>query len=134
MKLHLKPIVDTKLPFEGEGLVIENPISFLGDINPETGVLVQPDSKMRGENISGRILFAPEGRGSTVGSYVLYALKSNRKHPLAIIMHKAEPIIITGAIISGIPLLEGMPWDFYNEPRILGKVTVYPGGWVEIVE
>ncbi|MCE4606797.1 MAG: DUF126 domain-containing protein [Desulfurococcales archaeon] len=134
MKLLLKPIVDTDSPLEGEGLVIEKPVSFLGDVDPEMGILVQPDSRMNGEPLSRRVLFAPEGRGSTVGSYVLYALKSNGKHPLAIVMHKAEPIVITGAVISGIPLLEGMPWNFYNEPRILSKVVVNPGGWVEIIE
>jgi predicted aconitase with swiveling domain len=134
MKIHLKPIVDTASPIVGEGIVVENPISFLGDVDPISGILVQPDSEMRGEKISNRVLFAPEGRGSTVGSYILYALKSNGNQPLALVMHKAEPIIITGAVISNIPLLEGMPRDFYSKPRIIKRVKIFPGGQVEIFE
>ncbi len=130
----MKPIVDTSTIIEGGGLVVENPISFLGDVDPETGVLVQPDSRVKGEIVSNRVLFAPEGRGSTVGSYIMYALKFNRKQPLALVMHKAEPIIITGAVISDIPLLDGMPRDFYGTPRLLRKVIIEPGGWVEIYE
>ncbi len=120
----VKPIVDAGKPVEGEGLVVEKPISFLGDVDPDTGVLRMPDSKMRGSPLKGRILFAPYGRGSTVGSYIMYALRRNGVNPHAIVMHKAEPIIITGAVISGIALYEGMPLEFYSKPRYLIRVLI----------
>jgi len=120
----VKPIVDAGKPVEGEGLVVEKPISFLGDVDPDTGVLRMPDSEMRGSPLKGRILFAPYGRGSTVGSYIMYALRRNGVNPHAIVMHKAEPIIITGAVISGIALYEGMPLEFYSKPRYLRRVLI----------
>ena len=58
-----------------------------------------------GRSIVGRILVIGRARGSTVGSYIIYALKQNGKAPKAIIVAgEPDPIIITGAILAGIPL------------------------------
>jgi len=130
----IKPIVDTQTIITAPGVVVEKPVSFLGDVDKDSGVLVQPDSKLRGTRLTGKVFFAPTGRGSTVGSYIIYALKTSGLSPAAIVMHKAEPIIITGAVISGIPLFEGMPIEFYRKPRIIDKVTIKPGGVVEVFE
>ena len=48
----------------------------------------------------------PYGKGSTVGSYVLYALSRNGHAPAAIINTEAEAIIATGAIIGKIPMID----------------------------
>jgi predicted aconitase with swiveling domain len=56
--------------------------------------------------IAGRVLAFPYGKGSTVGSYVLYALSRNGHAPAAIINEEAEPIIVTGAIIGKIPMVD----------------------------
>jgi predicted aconitase with swiveling domain len=134
LRYEVKPIVDTETIITAPGVVVEKPISFLGDVDKETGKLVQPDSELRGADLSGKILFAPFGRGSTVGSYIMYALKTSGLNPAAIVMHKAEPIIITGAVISGIPLFDGMPLEFYSRPRVIRKVVIRPGGVVEVFE
>jgi hypothetical protein len=46
-----------------------------------------------------------------VGSYILYALQKNGVAPAAIINEEAEPIIVVGAIIAGIPMVDrlGVP-------------------------
>jgi hypothetical protein len=59
-----------------------------------------------GKSIAGTVLAFPYGKGSTVGSYVLYALSQNGHAPAAIINAEAEPIIATGAIIGGIPMVD----------------------------
>jgi predicted aconitase with swiveling domain len=41
-----------------------------------------------------------------VGSYVLLQLKKNGVAPCAIINEEAEPIVVVGAIISGIPMAD----------------------------
>ena len=48
----------------------------------------------------------PEGKGSTVGSYVLYNLKRNGKAPLAIVNKECETIVAVGCIISEIPCVD----------------------------
>ncbi|WP_297438317.1 DUF126 domain-containing protein [Thermococcus sp.] len=93
---------------EGELVVSKKPLSFLGGVDPETGVVTDAESDIKGQNIAGKVLAFPRGKGSTVGSYVIYALKKNGKAPRAIIVGEAETIVATGAIIAEIPMVDGI--------------------------
>lgn len=90
----------------GPALVTGQAISFLGNVNPETGVVVDPSHELFGESIAGKVLVFPGGKGSTVGSYVIYQLKKRGLAPVAMINLVSEPIVAVGAIISGIPLVD----------------------------
>ena len=91
---------------EGELIVSSEAISFLGGVDPETGVVIDPNHELKGESIKGKVLFIPGGKGSTVGSYVIFQMMKNNTAPKAIICLKAEPIIATGAIMSDIPMVD----------------------------
>ena len=106
MKLKGREIVGGRA--EGELIVSRKPLSFLGGVDPETGVITDAESDIRGQSIAGKILAFPRGKGSTVGSYIIYALKKNGKAPKAIIVGEAETIVATGAIISEIPMVDGV--------------------------
>ncbi len=67
--------------------------------------------ELRGTSIAGTVLVFPQGKGSTVGSYVLYQLKRNEKAPAAIINAVSETIVAVGAIISNIPLIDKLEVD-----------------------
>ena len=90
-------------------LVCNRPLSFLGGVDPSTGKIMDDEQNVRGEKVADRILVFPRGRGSTVGSYVIYELKCNGLAPAGIINLEAEPIIATGAIMSGIPMIDRIP-------------------------
>ena len=96
----------------GELLVSSEPLSFLSGVDPETGIVVERGHPLEGQSIAGRVLAFPYGKGSTVGSYVIYALKQNSLAPAAIINTEAEPIIAVGAIIAGIPMVDRLPAEF----------------------
>ena len=91
---------------KGELIISNEPISFLGGVNPETGEIIDPNHELKGEIIKDKILFIPGGKGSTVGSYVIFQMKKNKTAPKAIICLEAEPIIATGAIMSDIPMVD----------------------------
>lgn len=95
----------------GAALVTEEPISFLGNVNPETGIVIDPGHELYGQCVSGKVLIFPCGKGSTVGSYVIYQLKKRGLAPVAMINIRSEPIVAVGAIISGIPLVDRVPDD-----------------------
>jgi len=95
----------------GPALVTGMAISFLGNVDPGTGVVVDPGHELYGQKISGKVLIFPRGKGSTVGSYVIYQLKKRGLAPAAMINLHSEPIVAVGAIISGIPLVDGVPAD-----------------------
>ena len=53
--------------------------------------------------------------GSTVGSYVIYAICKNNLGPKAIICEKADSMLVTGCAISEIPLIDGICFSkFFN--------------------
>ncbi|MDN5309481.1 MAG: mevalonate 5-phosphate dehydratase small subunit [Methanolobus sp.] len=96
---------------EGQVLLTREAISFLGNVDPKTGVIVEPKHELFGQCIKDRVLVFPHGKGSTVGSYVLYQLIKNNVAPAAMINSESEPIVAVGAIISGIPLVDRMEQD-----------------------
>ena len=90
----------------GELLKTDAPISFLGGVDPKTGIIIDKSHPLCGTSITGKVLAFPQGKGSTVGSYVLYALARNNTAPKAIINVECETIIATGAVIAGIPTVD----------------------------
>jgi len=91
---------------KGKTIVTEEGISFYGGVDPDTGVVAEVGHPLEGQSIAGKILVFPQGKGSTVGSYILYRLKKNGKAPLAIINKECETIVAVGAIISEIPCVD----------------------------
>ena len=93
----------------GEALVSSMPISFLGGVDPRTGVVVEKGHDLEGLCVAGKVLCFPHGKGSTVGSYVLLALRRRGLAPLALVNEVADPIVVVGAIIARIPMVVGVP-------------------------
>jgi len=89
---------------KGEVIKIDEPLSFLGGVNGSTG-----DINVRDGNVAGKILVFPKGKGSTVGSFVMYDLMVHGKQPAAVINESAEVIVATGAVISSIPMVDQIP-------------------------
>ena len=91
---------------EGEALVSKEPLGFYGCVNPKTGVVIEKGHELEGKSVKGKILVFPCGKGSTVGSYVLYGLAANKVAPKAIINKETETIVATGVILGGIPCVD----------------------------
>ena len=96
---------------EGEALVSADPVSFYGGVDPETGVVVEPGHAVEGECITGKVFVFPTGKGSTVGSYVIYRMSKLGTAPAALVNSETEAIIATGCVISGIPLVDKLDRD-----------------------
>jgi predicted aconitase with swiveling domain len=95
----------------GEILKTKDGISFYGGVNGDTGIVEQEGHELKGQSIAGKILVFPEGKGSTVGSYILYRLKKNGKAPAAIVNKTCETIVAVGCIISEIPCIDQIDLD-----------------------
>lgn len=117
---------------KGEVLISRDPISFLGSVDPKTGIVLEEKHTLVGKSIKDKVLIFPYGKGSTVGSYVMYQLKKSGAAPVAIINLETEPIVAVGAIISKIPLvdmLEKNPYDYLKD----GDLVIVNGneGYIE---
>ena len=117
---------------EATGSVLRStePISFYGAVDIETGEFIEDDHQLEGENVSDRVLVFPRGKGSTVGSYVLYGLAQRGNAPAAIVNAETETIVATGAILGEIPCVDGIDvtdledGDRVNVDADEGTVTV----------
>lgn len=103
-ELRGRPIVPGSA--RGIALVSKKPISFLGGVDPDSGVIVERDHDLKGVCVKERVLCFPHGHGSTVGSYVLYSLEKNGVGPKAIINTVADPVVVVGATIADIPMVD----------------------------
>ncbi len=91
---------------QGVALVSKDPVGFYGSINIKTGMVIEKGHVLEGKCVKDTILVFPCGKGSTVGSYVIYGLKKNGVAPKAIINKETETIVATGVILAGIPCVD----------------------------
>jgi predicted aconitase with swiveling domain len=91
---------------KAEALMSSKPISFLGGVDPADGKIIEKNHDLCGECIRDKVLCFPYGHGSTVGSYVLYSLAKKHLSPKAIINQIADPVVVVGAIIADIPMID----------------------------
>lgn len=107
-----------------DAIVTKDPISFLGGVDPKTGIVIDKNNELFDKCITDKILVMPSGKGSTVGSYVIYQMAKNNTAPKAIICQNAEPIIAIGAIISKIPMVDNPNVDIVATVSDNDNITV----------
>jgi predicted aconitase with swiveling domain len=91
---------------EGEAVVLDEPFSFLGELDPNTGKIASPLSRQFGQDLRGKVIVTPTGKGSSMGPVISwYAMKAGN-NPAAIICLQAEAILASAAIIAGIPMID----------------------------
>jgi phosphomecalonate degydratase small subunit len=91
---------------KGVAIVSHEPIGFYGGINIKTGIVIEKGHPLEGRSVKDKILVFPCGKGSTVGSYVIYGIKKNGVAPAGIINKETETIVATGVILAGIPCVD----------------------------
>ena len=96
---------------KAEAIVSKEPIGFYGGINAKTGIVIEKGHELEGKSVTGKVLVFPCGKGSTVGSYVIYGLVKNGVGPVAIINKETETIVATGVILADIPCVDGIDID-----------------------
>ncbi|MHB8695148.1 MAG: cis-3-hydroxy-L-proline dehydratase [Solirubrobacteraceae bacterium] len=114
-------------------------ISFMGGIDPATGVVVDTHHPLRGRSVAGTIMAIPGGRGSCAGSLTLFELLMNGHAPRALVFRRPEAILALGDIISlalferGIPIVR-LPGNAYDAladvpcARVDGASVIVPAG------
>ncbi len=113
---------------EGRALVSPAPIGFLGGVDPDSGVVVEPNHPLNGQSVAGRVLVFPTGKGSTVGSYTILRLARNGVAPAAMINAESEAIVAVGAIIADIPMVDQVAIALIRD----GDWVLVDGATVEI--
>ena len=108
----------------GEALVSTDMIAFGGTPVLKTGIVGEPNHVLLGENIRGKILIYPTGKGSTGDPYSCYFLMKYGNAPKAIINRVGNPTTVVAALLCDIPMI----YDCDRDPL----EVIETGDWVEV--
>jgi uncharacterized protein len=84
----------------GEVLVLEEPLSFWGGMDPGSGQVVDRHHPQAGASLAGRVVAMPSGRGSSSSSSVLAEAIRAGTAPAAVILVEPDVIVALGSIVA----------------------------------
>lgn len=84
----------------GRALVLAEPVSLWGGMDPATGEIVDARHPQRGAILAGRVLVMRSGRGSSSSASVLAEAVRAGTAPAAIILAEPDLILAIGAAVA----------------------------------
>ena len=84
----------------GRALVLAEPLSLWGGMDPATGRLIDAHHPQRGANLASRVLVMPSGRGSSSSASVLAEAVRAGTAPAAIVLSEPDLILAIGAAVA----------------------------------
>ena len=87
----------TELP---RALVLSEPLSLWGGMDPATGELIDAHHPQRGAHLSGRVVVMASGRGSSSSASVLAEAVRAGTAPAAILLGEPDLILAIGAAVA----------------------------------
>jgi hypothetical protein len=85
---------------QGQALVLPKPLSLWGGLDPQTGQIIDERHPSLGQNVTGKVLLLPVGRGSSSASSILLESVRVGTAPAAIVTAEPDGILALGAIVS----------------------------------
>ena len=101
---------------EGTALVSDEPLSFWGGIDPETGNIIDTRHQRCGESIKDKIFVFPNGRGSSTSSAILLECIRNGTAPVAIINSQVDQTFVLGSVVADELYGKSVPVFIVTEP------------------
>jgi predicted aconitase with swiveling domain len=84
----------------GQALVLEEPLSLWGGMDPGSGELIDARHPQRGALLAGRVLVMPAVRGSSSSSSILAEAVRAGHAPAAILLGEVDLILAVGAAVA----------------------------------
>lgn len=84
----------------GEALVLEEPLSLWGGMDPATGRVIDAHHPQHDAVVTGRVLVMASARGSSSSSSILAEAVRGGTAPAAILLGEAELILAIGAAVA----------------------------------
>jgi predicted aconitase with swiveling domain len=84
----------------GTALVLEEPLSLWGGVDPGTGSIVDVRHPQRGRSVTGRVLVMASVRGSSSSSSILAETVRAGFAPAAILLGEPDLILAVGAAVA----------------------------------
>jgi len=121
----------------GISLILPEPLSLWGGLDPKTGDIIDQRHPSCGQNVAGRVLVLPVGRGSSSASSILLESVRMGMAPAAIITAETDAILALGAAVAqeiygkSLPVIVLSP-DAYRQLQNGQLVTITMDGLVAV--
>ncbi len=102
---------------EGEALVSEEGFSPRYDLDRWSGLITKPGHKLEGLSIVDKVCFFPTAKGGIAAGWAFYDIRAKGIAPKAFLFGVTNPVMVEGAVFSGITITEG----FDRSPREVVK-------------
>ncbi|MCA9866398.1 MAG: DUF521 domain-containing protein [Anaerolineae bacterium] len=106
---------------EGRALVLDAPLSLWGGLEPGTGDIIDQRHPQWGQNVTGRVLVMPVGKGSSSASSILLEAVRLGTAPAAILLAEPDAILALGAAVAR-ELYGLAPPVMVLEPRVYNQI------------
>jgi uncharacterized protein len=118
---------------EGEALVSPDGFSARYDLDRMTGRISRASHALYGQALAGKVFVCPLAKGGFATSWALYDLRARGLAPAAMLFGWANPVMVQGAVLAGIALMDRLVPDPLEVIRTGDWVSVDPrGGRVEV--
>ena len=84
----------------GRALVLTEPLSLWGGMDPASGELIDAHHPQRGANLAGRVVVMPAARGSSSSASVLAEAVRAGTAPVAILVGESDLILAIGSAVA----------------------------------
>lgn len=99
---------------EGEALVCDAMLSFWGEVDPVTGVVIAVGHPLEGCSLRGRVLVIRSTKGSSATPMVIGLAKLEGNAPAAFINVEIDGLAALGCIVHGIPMMSDLERDQFE--------------------
>jgi predicted aconitase with swiveling domain len=111
----------------GTVLVSSVPFSARYDLDRTAGLFSRLGHPLAGQSIAGRVLVFPGVQGGVAAGWAFLDLKGRGLAPLALVFGRTNPVMVQGAVLAGLTLLDGVTPDPVAALRTGDLVQVDPG-------
>jgi hypothetical protein len=96
---------------EAEALVCQDNFSARYDVNRRTGVFSRETHELYGVSLVGKICLFNTAKGGVATAWALLDMKQRGIAPAALVFRAANPIMVQGAVLAGIPIMDRLEPD-----------------------
>ena len=96
---------------QARALVASDGFSARYDLDRIRGVFSRPEHKLVGESYNGRILVLDAAKGGVATAWMLYEMTARGIVPAALVLNRANPIMVQGAALADFTMISGFDVD-----------------------
>jgi len=111
-----------------KALVASDGFSARYDLDRVRGVFSRPEHKLAGQSYVGRVLVLDAAKGGVATAWMLHEMKARGIMPAALVLNRANPIMVQGAALADFTMISGFDCDITKAIANDAEVEIDPSG------